>query len=88
MGFELWLFFKKSLKAANWHTLSSEEYLVPRFIPSQYLLVQSQQWKHENNVSSLLKVNNKGTRRFRIQQVPRSTPSVSQQLKMTYQQRQ
>ena len=28
-------------------------------MPSQHLLGQSQQWKHENNVQSLFKVNNK-----------------------------
>ena len=28
-------------------------------IPSQYLLTQSQQWKHQNNVWNLFKVNNK-----------------------------
>ena len=28
-------------------------------IPSQYLHLQSQQWKHQNNVSNLFKVNRK-----------------------------
>ena len=31
-------------------------------LPSWYLLVHSQQWKHENNVWNLLNVNNKGAR--------------------------
>ena len=30
--------------------------------PIQYLLFQSQQWKHQNNVSNKFKVNNKETR--------------------------
>ena len=29
--------------------------------PSQYLLVQRRQWKHQNNLSNLFKVNNKNT---------------------------
>ena len=30
--------------------------------PSQHLLAQGQQWKHQNNMLNLFKVNNKGTR--------------------------
>ena len=30
--------------------------------PIQYLVVQSQQWKHQNNVSNIFKVDNKQTR--------------------------
>ena len=30
--------------------------------PSQHLLVQSQQWKHQKNVRNLFKVDNKDTR--------------------------
>ena len=33
-----------------------------RLFPSRYLLVQSQQWKYQNNVWNLFKVNNKETR--------------------------
>ena len=32
--------------------------------PSRHLLVQKQQWKHQNNVWNLFKVNNKDTRRL------------------------
>ena len=31
-------------------------------LPSGHLLVQSQQWKHQNNTGNLFKVNNKDTR--------------------------
>ena len=31
---------------------------------SRHLLVQSQQWKHQDNESNLLKVNNKDTRKM------------------------
>ena len=33
------------------------------FSPNQHLFVQSQQWKHQNNVWNLFKVSNKNTRR-------------------------
>ena len=33
-----------------------------RYEPNRYLLVQSQQWKHQNNLWILFKVNNKDTK--------------------------
>ena len=52
----------------RWHgkvTHSSKdftEYFYGEIIPSRHLLVQSQQWKPQNNMGNLFKVNNKDTR--------------------------
>ena len=43
-----------------------KSFLIPFFayyLPSRYLLVQDQKWKHQKNVWNQLKINNKDTRR-------------------------